>query len=322
MNPSPFRIVLLVSISLATGCTAVEDGGLNSAVPSSQPAGSEVPIDAGTAFPSTTPDVKGEPDAARPADAVTSADAGPPDDAGTSDGAGPEPPADAAIAPAPDLAPSPPDAAPPPPDSAPPPVDVDDPAGTCPQTPDLTLCLRFEGTVRDDSRYQLAAASSNVSFQAGPTGQAIDLNAQSSVVVPPNPIFDSASVTLEAWVQPRALGRRMGVITNGNQYGLVILPSGSAMCTGGGGYALTGDAVRPDQWTSLTCTYDAALVTLWIDGKKTAENPRMGPVRTGSQTGVNVGNEVPEGNVFEGLIDNVRVWRQVRSARQISAGAR
>jgi hypothetical protein len=222
----------------------------------------------------------------------------------------------------PDVAP-PADAPPTPPlDSAPPAEPTDDPAGTCPQTPELALCLRFEGMVRDDSRYRLTPATSNITFQPGPTGQAADIGAGSSIVVPTNPLFDTAAVTLEAWVRPRAVGRRMGVVFNGNNYHLVILPSGSAMCSGGGGYALTGDAVSPGQWTSLACTYSATTVALWINGRKTAENMRSGPVRTGSPTGVGVGYEVPEGNPFDGFIDNVRLWREVRSPRQLCAAAR
>jgi hypothetical protein len=315
MNPGPLSLALVASMVLAAGCYSVEDVGLTTVDPSSQPVGGEGFPDADTPPPGTLPDASAEADAPGAVQGTSI------DDAGASADAGPASGEDAAE-PSPDLPPPPPDAAPaPPPDSAPT-VEPADPAGTCPQTPDLALCLRFEGAVRDDSRYQLTADTRNVEFQAGPAGQAVALDAQSSIVVPPNPIFDTAAVTLEAWVHPRALGRRMGVVYNGNQYALVILPSGSAMCTGGGGYALTGNAVKPGQWTSLACTYDADRVTLWIDGSQTAESPRTGPLRTGSPTGVGVGYEAPEGNVFDGLIDNVRVWRRVRTASQLCAGAR
>jgi len=308
MNPIRLPIVLLASIGVAA-CSLDHDGLARGVPPSPRPSGARADADR---LPPTSPDAGDDPDAAR-IDAGVSDDGGPkaPPDASASSVTSV---ADAGLTPLPDSAPLP--------DVAPPPEPADDPPGTCPQTPELALCLRFEGAVRDDSRYRLAPAGNNLTFQAGPTGQAADMNPRSSIVVPPNPLFDSAAVTLEAWVSPRALGRRMGVIFNGNNYHLVILPSGSAMCTGGGGYALTPDAVRPGQWTSLACTYDADRVTLWIDGRQTAENPRTGPVRTGSPTGVAVGYEVPDGNAFDGFVDNVRVWRQVRSPRQLCASAR
>jgi hypothetical protein len=315
MNPRPWSIVLVVSITVAGGCRMVQNDGLNSIDPSVQPAGSSDPNDAGSTGLPNPPDGGSGPEAGVAPDVGIAPDVGTAGDA--------PPPADAAVAPSPDLAPPPGDTAPTlPPDAAPPPEPVNDPAGSCPQTPDLALCLRFEGEVKDESRYQLVATTANLGFQSGPAGKAVDLQGQSSLVVSPNPIFDTAAVTLEAWVHPRSLGRRVGVVTNGNNYGLVILPSGSAMCTGGGGYALTGDAVSPGRWTSITCTYDAEKVTQWIDGRKTAENLRTGPVRTGSVTGVGIGNDVEPDTRFDGLIDNVRVWLRVRTPGQICAGAR
>lgn len=213
-------------------------------------------------------------------------------------------PADASV---PDAGPWP--SGPPAPASPP---DAGDPTmGTCPDDPNLAVCLRFEAKLADESPNRLPVEGRNVRFQAGRTGLAAEIAAPNRIGLPESPALDAATITLEAQVNPETLGRRMPVVENPGQYGLYILASGSAMCSGQGGYALRSAAITPGRWTHVLCTFDATSITLWIDGQKAATGT-AGPVATAPTQGLRIGWEDVPYRHFEGLIDNVRVWRVLR----------
>jgi hypothetical protein len=228
-----------------------------------------------------------------------------------------------AAAPPPDAAPPPPDAAPLPPDAPPPaPPPTADPAGMCPQGPDLALCLRFEGAVVDESQYRHKLVASGVGFAAGPAGMAASVGVGSEIVVPESAAFDSDAVTIEAWVQPRAIGRTMGIVDRDNRYSLSILGSGSVMCSGFGDYALQGSVMAAGVWRSVACTFDSGAITLYVDGVNVKQVSAKHGLGGGGPTGLNVGASNPSREKLDGLIDNVRVWRSVRTPQQVCAAAR
>jgi hypothetical protein len=200
-----------------------------------------------------------------------------------------------------------------------------DPAGTCPQRADLSLCLRFEGTVSDESQNRVPLTHQSVSFAAGNgTGMAADMGTSSLINVPDGPLFDQEAITIEAWIKPRSGGRRMGIVDNDSQYGMIALANGVMMCVGSGAgtpNAVSGGSLPVGVWTSFTCVFDNTMTALWMDGVKIASAPRSGPLHTASTYGVTVGSDGPDGNPFDGLIDNVRIWKVARSAAAICAGA-
>ncbi len=200
--------------------------------------------------------------------------------------------------------------APSPVDTAPAPTLIDPRTG-CPSDPTLAVCLRFEGDLKDESPSALAVESRSVRFERGPSGLAIDVGPQSRIILPDSPLLDAPTITIEAQVNARPLTRRMGVIENPGQYGLYVLPSGSVMCSGRGGYALRSDAITPGRWTHLLCTFDDTSIALWVDGTRVAMGAG-GPVATDRSDGLRIGWEDEPGRHFDGLIDNVRVWRSLR----------
>jgi hypothetical protein len=188
-----------------------------------------------------------------------------------------------------------------------------DPGGARPCEPsaDLALCLRFEGNLDDQSGNGLRVRSVGpFAFESSPEGQAIDLRRGLQLAIAETPTLDSPVLTIQVTVRPRALGRRMGIVENLGQYTLVILPSGSAMCTGGGAYALTNNAVAPERWTQLSCVYDGTRVMLFIDGRQTATNP-TGPLATDRSAGLRIGWEDTPERDFDGLLADLRIWRAV-----------
>ena len=184
-------------------------------------------------------------------------------------------------------------------------------AAFCPPTPDLALCLRFESGLVDESTHGLPVQGQG-RFAPGAEGRALQVGPQDRYVVPESPVLDSESIVLEATVRADGLGRRMGILDNPGQYGLYVLPSGNVMCSGRGGYALEGSLV-PERWTRLRCTFDTSRVVLWIDGNRVAEGPSA-PLATARTDGLRIGWEEEPGRFFQGLIDNVRIWRTLPAA--------
>jgi hypothetical protein len=196
-----------------------------------------------------------------------------------------------------------------------------DPTGICPQQPELALCLRFEGTVTDESQYRTPLAVRNVAFAGGPTGKAGDLGGTSLVSIAETPLYDLDAVTIEAWVNPRVVDRRMGILDYEAQYGLIFLASNHVMCVGTNGTTASGGALTPGVWTSVACVIDQTANSLWIDGVRVASVPRSGPLSTSSTYGITVGSDGAQGNPWDGLIDNVRIWRGARTPAEVCAGA-
>ncbi len=195
---------------------------------------------------------------------------------------------DAAPAPAADAAapaPLPPDAAP---DSTPPPLPPDaapsaDPDPFCPATPDLAVCLRFESKLLDESPNQLMVGGS-ARYAPGVSGQALEPSPNSRVAIPESAALDSGAITIEAWVNARELGRRMDIVQNAGQYTMVVLGSGSVMCSGRGGYALRSNTVTPGRWIHLACIFEATShqsVARRADGAATSGGAGRHRIHTG-----------------------------------------
>jgi concanavalin A-like lectin/glucanase superfamily protein len=195
----------------------------------------------------------------------------------------------------------------------------EDPAGTCPARPGLALCLRFEKSIADESPSRTAIAPAIIDYADGPSGAAADLRPGTQITIADNALFYSQAVTIEAWVSPRVLAHDTFIVDHQGQYSLAIHADGTAICSGAASAARP-SAVQLGVWTSLTCTFDSTSVALWIDGVKTVESPG-GRLPSPSASRLTVGWGGPPEWSFEGLLDNVRLWRQVRTAGQICAGA-
>jgi hypothetical protein len=196
-------------------------------------------------------------------------------------------------------------------------------AAECPQRADLALCVRFEGQVVDESQYRVPLVARGVRFATGgPAGTAADLDATSLISLADNPLFDLETVTIEAWVKPRSAGGRMGIVDYDGQYGMFIQANGTALCEGSNGASyVTSGVLTVGAWVSISCAFDRTMANLWIEGAPIDSAARTGPLRTASTTGITLGSDGAQGNPFDGQIDNIRIWRVVRTTAQICAGA-
>jgi hypothetical protein len=191
-----------------------------------------------------------------------------------------------------------------------------EPPGTCPVSENLTLCLNFEQALLDGSSRPKPVMGTGVDFAASPTGRAARFARPSALEISSGELYGPEGGTIELWLRPSFLGRRMGLVDG--PYRLSVLASGSAMCVASGGYALFNDAVRPGSWTSLACTFDENGIGLWVDGRNVRQTATSIDRRSGSTL---IGTEEGGTNGFDGLLDNVRIWRVVRTASQICGAA-
>lgn len=204
------------------------------------------------------------------------------------------------------------------------PVDGEERQQRCPQDrKDLVLCLRFEGDVNDDSDEEHRLEARAVGYDAGPAGLAASLGTDSLLLVPESPALDVEELTIEAWINPQFLpgpGQRMGIVDNDGQYGFFLLPNGGLSCTAGGAVSVPA-GIRAGTWTSVACTRDRGRVALWVGGKRVAESAATGPISRHARNGTRLGGNNPQGDPFEGLLDNVRIWGRALTAGDLCQAA-
>jgi Concanavalin A-like lectin/glucanases superfamily/Bacterial Ig-like domain/Bacterial Ig domain/PKD domain/Glucose / Sorbosone dehydrogenase len=165
---------------------------------------------------------------------------------------------------------------------------------------------------------------------AGRYGGAISFDGvdDTVVVADSNSLDLTTGVTMMAWVRATALGTRWrtlifkertgnlvyGVYANRNT-GLPI----AEVTTGTSVKSATGAAGLPlDSWAHVTATYDGAALRLYVDGNLITTTGVTGvmPVSTGP---LRIGGNAIWGEYFQGLIDEVRVYRRALTQTEIQA---
>ena len=271
------------------GARSFDGGG---SVPDARPTGPGSAADATTSTPSPDASLAPPPDAAAPPPAMDTAPPAPPDQARA-------------------------------PDAAAPPADP-----PCPQAATLALCLTFEAALADESMYRhtLQVQGGATLTSDGSGGRVLSVAPGAVVRAGESSAFDTAAFTIEAWVNPRALpaaAQRMGIIDNDGQFGFFIQPGGGLSCTAGNTEVVTaGGLIRANAWSSIACTMTGQEMTVWVDGRSVGRAAAAGPVSTAGTNGITVGSNNPNGMNLDGLMDNVRLWRQARSQSQLCAAAR
>ena len=188
-------------------------------------------------------------------------------------------------------------------------------------------------TVADASGSGNGGSTSGATWTAlGRYGGALSFNGASSSVI----VNDSASLdlttgmTLEAWVNPTALGSsgsswRTAVTkqtTNGVAYTLYA-NNGGARPAGqvniGGEQNAIGTAQLPlNAWSHLATTYDGATLRLFVNGTQVATKAQTGSIAV-STGQLRIGGNTIWGEFFSGLIDEVRVYNRALPAAEIQA---
>ena len=172
--------------------------------------------------------------------------------------------------------------------------------------------------------------------QPGRIGGALSLDGLTAIRIDDQPAVDlGASLTLEAWINPDRMDagfvplivKSGGYATtyglflvNGNRLGLGISDAANR-------YNLyTNYGVIPfNAWTHVAGVVDAAthLMTIYLNGVQVAQQGYGGYAPVDDGTPLLIGNETPANvngdGYYEGLIDDVRLWRVARTAAEIAA---
>lgn len=184
----------------------------------------------------------------------------------------------------------------------------------------LVGCFDFEGSVVDASASATpVVTATNVSFLPGHDGLALEGRAPSMVTLAASTVFDTPSVTIEAWVRPSQLppvGTRSGVFDLNNRIGVFVQSDGGLSAHG---MASSGGLIAANAWTHIAATDDGATLYLYVNGFVVfaAGSTPLGSALGGAE----IGGNSPSGDRFVGLIDGLRVYSVARSAGDIAADA-
>jgi glucose/arabinose dehydrogenase/fibronectin type 3 domain-containing protein len=164
----------------------------------------------------------------------------------------------------------------------------------------------------------------------GRYGNALSFNGTSSVVrVASSSSLDvGGAMTLEGWVKPTASqsGWRTVLQRQTDAYYLNASSGAGALRPAGGGTFGSGSsgtligptAIPVSTWTHEALTYDGTTMRLYINGVEAVSKPQTGAVQS-STNPLWIGGNTPYGEYFQGLLDEIRVYRRALTASEIQS---
>jgi hypothetical protein len=185
-------------------------------------------------------------------------------------------------------------------------------------------------TVNDTSGNANTGAITGATWSTGGRfGGALSFNGTSNWVT----VNDAASldlttgVTLEAWVNPAALGSVWRTVVLKEQPGgLVYALYANTDSSRPSGHVFTAAehdtrgtaAVAANTWTHVATTYEGTTLRMFVNGVQVSAAAVSGSIRV--STGVlRIGGNAVWGEHFSGLIDEVRIYNRALSAAEIQA---
>ncbi|HWO59865.1 MAG TPA: LamG domain-containing protein, partial [Umezawaea sp.] len=164
----------------------------------------------------------------------------------------------------------------------------------------------------------------------GKYGSALSFNGTNAIVnVPDSASLDLTSgMTLEAWVNPSALGTSWRTVlmkeTSGDMvydlYGNrnTTVPT-TEVRVGGSAQSDNGTSALPlNTWVHLASTYDGNVLRLYVNGTQVSQLLVVGSIAT-STGALRIGGNTIWPEWFAGLIDEVRIYNRALSTTEIQA---
>jgi hypothetical protein len=177
------------------------------------------------------------------------------------------------------------------------------------------------GSAQFDNLNNVPAANTAVTLDGTAAGQAVlSGGAQTNAAY--------QTLTIEAWAKAQATGIYGGeIVSNGNNYGLRILPDGNVrffIHTGNliwKNYDTTGVNIKNNAWHHVAATKDGTTVNIYIDGVLSKSFASTEPISYTLGKDIVVGRNGAGDNNFNltGSVDELRIWNVVRSASAIQA---
>ncbi|MCA9634662.1 MAG: LamG domain-containing protein [Myxococcales bacterium] len=192
----------------------------------------------------------------------------------------------------------------------------------CADDPALVGCYHFPGDVADalidGSIYANDGTLALAPIIDGAPGlgyaAATDASSVLKVVDDPmsyGPLDLKGSITMMAAVYLAELppAGRVGVLDKEAQYSLFIGPDGDVLCKVGAFNLPSGVQVPLATWTHVACTFDGALVTIYLNGSLHAQIPHPDVLQSLEQGDLVLAGDSPgPADPLLGAIDNVEIW--------------
>ena len=159
---------------------------------------------------------------------------------------------------------------------------------------------------------------------AGKYGQALSFNGTNALVSIPNSssLSFTQGMTLEAWVNPAAIGGWRDIIMKNQDIYYLEASSSAGPPAFGGTYAgtyVSGVSNLPiNVWSHISATYDRTTMRLYINGVQVANRAQTGNIQT-STGALNIGGDSVFGQWFQGKIDEVRIYNRALSQSEIQS---
>ena len=194
----------------------------------------------------------------------------------------------------------------------------------------LNRSLGFQLKSIVSSIFIVLALFSTTDFQA--QHNALDFDGVDDYVNIGNNLNLTSAISIETWVKTDELGSRQTILDKGYsssgepyyQYHVEVRSGGEvyfALSLGGTRKATeTSTTLTAGQWHHIACVYNGSTIKIYIDGVEESSTNATGSISTYS-TSLYVGahsGPTPIGR-FDGLIDEVRIWSDERTASEISA---
>jgi fibronectin type 3 domain-containing protein len=185
----------------------------------------------------------------------------------------------------------------------------------------------FGPTTADSSGNGNVGAITNATWSTqGRYGNALSFNGTNSLVR----VASSASLnvttglTLSGWVRPSATqnGWRTIVQRETDAYFMTASSDSPGRPAGGGTFGgvtpvIAAPAANPvNAWTFVAFTYDGATMRLYVNGTQVATRVANGTVQSVANP-LSIGGNLPYGEYFAGLIDEVRVYNRALTPAEI-----
>ena len=191
-----------------------------------------------------------------------------------------------------------------------------------------TLCIQSKKIAA--TFFMVLALFSTADFQA--QHNALDFDGVDDYVNIGNNLNLTSAISIEAWVKTDGLGSRQTILDKGYsssgepyyQYHVEVRSGGEVYfalsLNGTRKTTQTSTTLTAGQWHHIACVYNGSTIKIYIDGIEKSSTNATGSISTYS-TSLYIGAYSGPGDIgsFDGLIDEVRIWSDERTASEISA---
>jgi len=179
------------------------------------------------------------------------------------------------------------------------------------------------GTASDSSKNKITlSVGSAVNRSLGKSGNALNFSGNNTDAYA-WAFFPDTSLpkwTIEAWIYPTDMAYFQKIVQTRagpwSDWGLYIMESSKKLCyyvSGSGCVVMGSTSLKANKWQHVAVTYNGSAYTLYLDGKKDGSSAAANHV----WNMIGIGGLEGDTEMFSGLIDEVKIYRNVRSEDEL-----